>query len=139
MKKSMRALTATLLGSSLTLGSMAVMASPAAAASGKTDCGPVVQVVCTKTWDKATTEEFYDTYNKWWFPIVRKAATPLKYAVEELVGTELPKDQKERALDRMMEAVNDAYDHQGCLQAKWRKDKPQYPTEWTYVTGSKCR
>lgn len=139
MKKKIRVLAGTALASSLALGSMAAIAPSAVAAPSTTDCGPVVQVVCSKTWDRTTTNKFYKTFNSWWFPVVRKTATPSRSLLEEVVRTDLPKDEKERAMDRMFDAVNEASDHQGCLQAKWRKDKPSYPVEWTYTTGSECR
>jgi len=143
MNTKIRALAATALAGSVAVGSMAAMASPAAAAPGTKDCGPIVQVVCTKTWDRATTDNFDKTLNAWWFPTVRKLANPFRSAVEGVTTLDLPKAEKERAInrsiDKMIEAVSDAHDHQGCLQAKWRKDKKNAPVEWTYTTGSDCR
>jgi hypothetical protein len=139
MKTEMRALVVTALAGSLALGSMTAMALPAAAAPATKDCGPVVQVVCTKTWDRATTSDFYETFNSWWFPAVRKYANPARALVEGVLGADLSKSEKDRAVDRLLETVNTAHDRQGCLQAKWRKGERNAPVEWTYTTGSACR
>jgi len=99
------------------------------AAGPQTDCGPVVQVVCKKIWDKTTTKSFYKAQNQWWWAWVRAKyvakLSPMPGVVEG-----------DRALDRWESATADAVVHDGCLQATYRKDGKGL-TDWGYTTD--CR
>lgn len=125
----------------------------AQASPGTKECGPKV---CTRTYDKKTTQQWDNTFEgggfkrlneewnepgQWSLALIPGLAGKVA-GLLQIVGLKLPTGGKGQAhddVDALTSATKDAVRHNGCVQAKWDNTDKNSRIDWGYTTGRECK